>query len=64
MAVEEPEEMLKGKCPFCKIIFVYPMKDRVNVVLFDNWRKYHYCKEAREYDRKKEESEGSNQSVS
>lgn len=35
------EEMLKGKCSVCGQVFEYPYADRVNVLLFDHWRKYH-----------------------
>lgn len=44
------ELMLKGKCPFCGNIFEYPYSDRVDVVLFNNWRKFHYCDQAKEHD--------------
>ena len=53
MAVKEPQRMLKGVCPFCKTVIEYPESDRVDVILFDNWRKYHYCDEAKKYDEEK-----------
>lgn len=35
--------MLRGRCPDCGATFEYPFSDRVDVVLFGNWRKYHRC---------------------
>jgi len=35
------EKMLWGKCPYCKEVFQFPFKDRVNVILFGHWKKYH-----------------------
>ncbi len=35
---------MKGKCPSCGEIFSFPDEDRVNVVLFGNWGKYHHCR--------------------
>jgi len=37
------EKMLWGKCPYCKEVFQFPFKDRVNVILFGHWKKYHRC---------------------
>jgi len=51
--MKQPEEMLKGRCPFCNAVFEFPKADRVDVVLFDNWRKYHYCPEAKKHDEQK-----------
>ena len=36
-------QYMKAKCPHCGKIFNYPKEDRVNVVLFGNWKKYHNC---------------------
>ena len=35
---------MKGKCPDCGEEFEFPNEDRVDVLLFGNWRKYHFCK--------------------
>jgi len=35
---------LKAQCPDCGEVFEFPFKDRVDVLLFGNWRKYHFCK--------------------
>ncbi len=35
---------MKGKCPDCGEEFEFPSKARVDVLLFGNWRKYHFCK--------------------
>ena len=35
---------MKARCPKCKTVFEYPYEDRINVVLFGNWKKYHQCK--------------------
>ena len=53
MLFRSQEVMLKGRCPFCDVVFEFPKKDRVDVVLFDNWRKYHYCEEAKKHDEEK-----------
>lgn len=34
---------MKGRCPDCGAVFEFPFEDRVNVVLFGNWKKYHMC---------------------
>jgi len=34
---------MRARCPTCKEVFEYPHKDRINVVLFGNWKKYHEC---------------------
>jgi len=36
-------KLLRGQCPECGELFEYPYEDRVNVVLFSNWKKYHRC---------------------
>ena len=35
---------MKGKCPDCGEEFKFPSKAKVDVLLFGNWRKYHFCK--------------------
>lgn len=35
---------MKAECPKCGRVFFYPKKDRVNVILFGNWKNYHDCK--------------------
>jgi hypothetical protein len=36
---------LKGECPNCGEIIEFPYEDRVDVILFGNWRKYHKDKD-------------------
>jgi len=35
---------LKAQCPDCGEVFEFPEEDKVDVLLFGNWRKYHFCK--------------------
>jgi len=41
--MEKKNPKLIGICPYCNERFEYPYEDRVDVVLFGNWRKYHTC---------------------
>jgi len=36
---------IKVRCPIetCRKVFEIPVEDRVNVVVFGNWHKYHVC---------------------
>jgi len=38
-------KMMKVRCPIetCRKVFEVPFEDRVNVVLFGHWHKYHPC---------------------
>lgn len=45
--VQEKPQRMRGKCPYCGEVFDFPYEDRVDVVLFGNWRKYHQCEESR-----------------
>lgn len=45
--MSEYDYMMKCRCPECGVIFEVPYSDRVDALLFGNWRKYHpTCKEA------------------
>lgn len=41
--MSEQEIMLKVRCPKCGKIFEFPESDKVNVILFNNYEKYHKC---------------------
>ena len=35
--------MPRARCPKCGEVFEYPYEDRINVIIFDNYEKYHKC---------------------
>jgi len=40
-AEEEYDYPMKARCPKCGVVFEVPYSDRVDALLFGNWRKYH-----------------------
>lgn len=38
-------KMIKVRCPIetCRAIFEIPEEDKINVILFGHWHKYHVC---------------------
>ena len=40
-----------GRCPYCHLPFEFPEKDKINVILFGNWKKYHDCEKKPDMER-------------
>lgn len=59
---QEQIKTLNGTCPFCGKLILFPFADRVDVLLFGNWRKYHKCN--KELNPSKREGEERNVKIS